>query len=138
MSLETAWIVMVGLLLVVGTLVWGDEPEPDAEEEFGRDEAIAAIEKLGGTCRCDVLSPDSPIVRVGLRHTQVTDASLEYLKVLTSLQKLDLGITRVTDAGMRHLKGLTSLQELNLHDTHVTDAGVNELKKALPNCTIVH
>ena len=45
---------------------------------------------------------------------EVTDAGLEHLKGLTSLQILVARQTQVTDAGLEHLKGLTSLQGLDL------------------------
>lgn len=41
--------------------------------------------------------------------------------------------TQVTDAGLEHLKGLTSLQELYLGNTQVTRAGVARLRTSLPN-----
>ena len=78
-----------------------------------------------------------------LNGTSVTDAGLEYLERLTSLEALDLGNTQVTDAGLEHLKGLRSLRWLNVHwvhfhDRRVTDEGVKELQGALPNCAIRH
>ena len=82
------------------------------EPEVGRDAAIAAIEKLGRSVQYDERSPERPILKVELNRTQVTDAGLE------------------------HLKGLTSLQTLKLGGSQVTDADVNELKKALPKCDI--
>lgn len=91
---------------------------------------------LGGSCQCDEESPGRPIAAVTLSGTKVTDAGLEYLRRLTSLEWLSLRGTRVTDVGLEHLKGLTFLQEVGLRDTHVTDAGVNELRKALPNCIV--
>ena len=70
-----------------------------------KDVAIAAIKKLGGCVGWEAS-------QVSLKGTQVTDADLE------------------------HLKGLTSLDDLRVRGTQVTDAGVNELKKALPNCEV--
>ena len=90
-------------------------------------------------------------LRLGL---QVTDAGLEHLKGLTSLQSLSLqslslfnsrpvtsdgrkfSFPKVTDAGLEHLKGLSSLKELYLQGTQVTDEGVKKLQEALPNCKI--
>ena len=128
MKLQGIWIPPVLLLLGVGTMGLGDKPESVAEEaiqsssrpELGRDVVIAAIEKLGGTCRCDVLSSDRPIVRVNLSHTQVTDASLEYLKGLTNLQALHLSVTRVTDAGLEYLRTLTKLKYLSVTQEYPT------------------
>ena len=50
---------------------------------------------------------------------------------------LELGDTQITDAGLEHLKGLTSLQILGLAGTQVTDAGVKDLEKALPDVCIL-
>ena len=87
-----------------------------------QDAAIAAIRKMGGRVTIHTKSPDRPVTRVTLRHTQVSDAGLVHLKGLTSLQRLGLGDTQVSDAGLVHLKGLTSLQRLNLARTQVSDA----------------
>ena len=119
-------------------------------------EAVAAIEALGGhvfyehesNSPAELLGPEwlrelvgeeyfVTIIVVGLNSTKVTDAGLEHLKGLTSLQRLYLDRTNVTDAGLEHLKGLTSLQMLYLSGSHVTDEGVKKLQKALPNCQIV-
>lgn len=125
MSLHTAWM----LMLVVVTLGCGGKPET------GRDEAIAAVDEVGGKVQCDRAGS---VAIVNLEHTQITDAGLEHLKGLTSLQELHLCFTQVTDASLEHLKGLTDLEWLEMYDTQVTDAGVNELKKAVPRCTIRH
>ncbi|MBS0205166.1 MAG: hypothetical protein JSS49_19865 [Planctomycetes bacterium] len=92
---------------------------------------------------------------------QITDADLQYLKVLATLKQLDLSNTRVTDAGLPHLQGLRNLESLNLLSTSVSDVGLqhlaqltklrsldlentltteggrSSLRRALPNCTIV-
>jgi internalin A len=105
--------------------------------------AIAKIKKLGGRVSFDRQSSEAhgiqtgQVIDVGFIGTQVTDAELEHLKVLTSLYYLHLDGTQVTDAGLEHLKGLTSLKTLYLSGTQVTDAGVSELKAALPKCRVV-
>jgi hypothetical protein len=63
-----------------------------------------------------------------LVNTQVTDAGLKGLKVLTSLRTLDVGGTKVTDAGLMELKELKGLQSLSLAGTEITDAGLKELE----------
>ncbi len=59
-----------------------------------------------------------------LSDTRITDAGMEGLRGLTNLRELDLRDTRVTDAGVAHLGCLTKLRELNLHGTGTTDSGV--------------
>ncbi len=128
-------------LLLVGMMVCNAAEQPAKPTATNKpnalqDAAIAAIRKLGGRVTIDTKSPDRPVIFVFLGGTQVTDAGLEHLKGLTSLQTLDLGDTFVSDAGLEHLKGLTSLQNLSLWDTKVTDEGVKKLQQALPNCEI--
>ena len=65
---------------------------------------------------------------LGLNHTEVTDAGLMHLKGLSNLKMLGLNCTEVTDAGLVHLKRLPSLQEVTLWNTQVTDAGLVHLK----------
>ena len=136
MSRHRSWMLSVASLLVVGTLGLGDKPESVADEvmqspprpEFGRDEAIAAIEKLGGRCKFDEDNPDRPIIRVYLTGDRISDADLKRLKGLTSIQTLSLAGTQITDAGMEHLKGLTSLRNASArrHPGHRPRFGASE------------
>ena len=96
-------------------------------------QAIAEIEKLGGSVTVDEKSPDKPVVKVylgswALGDDKLTDAGLVHLKDLTKLQTLNLKFTNVTDAGLVHVKGLTQLTYLDLQNTQVTDAGLMHLK----------
>jgi hypothetical protein len=127
MKLQVAWVLLLGLLLVVGTLRGEERPEKP-KPESGRDAAIAEIKKLGGSWAVDEQSPGKPVIKVLLSDTQITDAGLEHLKGLTSLKRLDLYSTQITDAGLEHLKGLTGLQSLDLRSTQITDAGLEHLK----------
>ncbi len=52
------------------------------------------------------------LASLGLRNTQVTDAGLKHVKVLTSLTVLGVGGKQITGPGLVHLKGLTSLRGL--------------------------
>ena len=70
--------------------------------------------------------------------TSLSDAGLEHLKGMTSLQYLLLNGTNVSDAGLERLTGMKSLQWLLLDGTNVSDEGVKKLQQALPKCTIYH
>ncbi|HWB12716.1 MAG TPA: hypothetical protein VG826_26055 [Pirellulales bacterium] len=116
-----------------------------------RRRVVAAIGELGGDVR--YMEPDQTetksfpiaflqrslprdyfdqVALADLTGTQVTDARLADLKVLTGLRGLRLGSTDVTDVGLAPLHRLTSLRFLDLSGTPVTDAGlahVRELKE---------
>lgn len=111
--------------------------------------AVTEIRKFGGSISygfgdsnakpwaAEVFGDDFyPVIGVDFEHTPVTDAGLEHLKTLTSLESLNLNSTKVTDAGMERLKKSTNLQSLRLEDTEVTDAGASGLRSALPNLSI--
>ena len=63
-----------------------------------------------------------------LNSTKITDGGLENLKGLTQLKRLDLSCTAVTDAGLEHLRALLNLECLSLDSTQITDAGLDHLK----------
>ena len=114
-------------------------------------ETVAALEKLGAKIQRNA---QDEIVYVDLRDTQITDAGLVHLKLLTGLQAFDLsnntqftddglvylkeltklkslslwGTHQITAAGLVHLKGLTNLEALWLNENQVTDAGLVHLK----------
>jgi hypothetical protein len=52
------------------------------------------------------------------------------------LHYLNLYGTEVTDAGLEHLKGLKSLESVHLWQSKVTEPGVKKLQTALPNAKI--
>jgi hypothetical protein len=74
-----------------------------------------------------VLKQHSQAAVLQMANAEVTDATLEHLRGMENLYKLDLGNTQVTDAGMKVLKELPKLRELHLNGTKVTDAGMKEL-----------
>ena len=93
-----------------------------------REQAIAVIKKMGGKVTFDEMKPDRPVERINFSRSEITDAGLEHLKGLTSLQTLKLNDTQITDAGLEHLKGLTELKYLNVNETKITDTGLMYLK----------
>src|SRR5262245_20180551 len=91
--------------------------------------AVKVIEKLGGKVKRPDKRPDNPVIGVDLERSKGTDADLQELKQVQSLQTLNLKVTKITDAELRGLKEVKSLQELWLDETKVTDAGLKELKE---------
>lgn len=58
---------------------------------------------------------------------QVTDAGLENLGELQSLQRLWIDGGTITERGLRHIGKFTNLRFLAIEDTHLTDAGLEYL-----------
>jgi hypothetical protein len=100
-------------------------PQPATTE----DQAVTAIEKLGGKVVRDDKDPAKPVVTVDLSNTPVTDAGLKELAGLRGVQTLYLsGCEGVTDAGLKELAQLKGLQSLDLSGCQgVTNAGLKEL-----------
>ncbi len=74
---------------------------------------------------------------IRLAETGVTDAAIETLLKLPSLESINLYGTKVTDAGVSKLSALTKLKRLYLWQTAVTPAAIKTLKEKLPGCEIV-
>ena len=87
-------------------------------------QAVAEIEKHGGTVKRQDGTPHGPVVEVHLYGNTVTDLTLQQLKGLHQLQTLTLSGTAITDDGLDDLRGMNHLQTLNLSGTRVTDAGL--------------
>jgi hypothetical protein len=130
-----------------------DAPAPAAAAPPSKEvtDAIAAIQKIGGTVMVLAMNDDSLVVdfhlggtaltddglvhvkalpkvyELNLKDTQITDAGLANLATLATLKRLHLEKTKVTDAGLAHLKDLANLEYLNLYGTAVTDAGLEHL-----------
>jgi hypothetical protein len=102
----------------------GCTTDPQAEAQ---DQALAAIQRLGGTFDRDLQLDGEPVVKVDLSGRAAGDANLESLKGLPRLNALILRGTAVTDAGMAVLKDTGKLRSLDLDDCRVTDAGIAHL-----------
>jgi len=80
------------------------------------------ITSLGGRV---VQDPSGRVTAVTLASTWVTDADLEGLKQLPSLERLDLSHTRITDQGLLRLRSCTSVRDLDLYYAEqITDEGM--------------
>src|SRR4051812_37374569 len=71
-----------------------------AQAPNGQERAIATITRLGGTFEVDRETEGSPVVKVDLHGTSVSDDDLESLEGLKSLRHLDLRLTKVGDKGV--------------------------------------
>ncbi len=69
------------------------------------------------------------IVSLDLSSTWITDADLERVGKIQTLQKLNLAHTRITDVGIEHLKPLENVTELNLYYAeYITDTALAHLR----------
>jgi hypothetical protein len=91
-----------------------------------RSDALAMIKRLGGTVE------GTPVAKVDLHKSAVTDKDLALLAAFPKLRKLNLSDTRVTDSGLKHLEKLTELRVLLISKTGVTPKGMAHLQKVLP------
>ena len=92
--------------------------------ESTREEAIAAIKKLGGFI---YLGRNGVVEGVRLiNNPNVTDADLRHLRALNKLEFLGIFGPKFTDAGLANLKGLTNLERLSLYTSH-TAAGLKQI-----------
>jgi len=91
-------------------------------------DAIAAIEKSGGSVRPIIRNDDRREVSFYLRGAAIKDADIAPVAKLPKVAYLQLGSTSVTDAGLVYLKGLTDLEQLHLEGTRITDKGLVYLK----------
>ncbi|MBM4067933.1 MAG: hypothetical protein FJ271_03185 [Planctomycetes bacterium] len=70
----------------------------------------------------------SSLESLELAGTEVNDKSLSQISGLTKLRSLNLTSSRVGDNGLQHLRGMTKLTSLSLHGTKVGDEGLRHLK----------
>ena len=82
------------------------------------------------------LFPSGDVKSLNFVGTSLTDEDLTMVALFAHLQRLYLGATSVTDAGMNHLEGLKSLEYLSLHGTEVSARCMVQLRVLLPNCMI--
>lgn len=129
------------------------ESEPDpvtvVNADANREEAIAAIEELGGSVtssdegtKLELSGDISDAHMVYLKHfpettsltitsEAVTDAGLKHLKHLNKIKHLrisaGLTVSSVSDSGLVHMKPLTELESLYLGGCIITDEGLTEV-----------
>jgi hypothetical protein len=102
------------------------------------DQALTEIAKLGGSLLV-YTHGGQQLREVDLHGTQATHATVGRIKDLarSPVVKVDLSDTPVTDAGFEPLKSLPDLRALVLSGTGVTEAGVREFQQARPEVKII-
>lgn len=100
-----------------------------SSEDEAHEDAVAAIQSLGGSVRS--VSRNSPDVRVDfhLRGRKLTNKGLANVARLKNVVALNLRGTRITSQGLGHLEGLTRLRVLHLERTEIGDAGAPSLSR---------
>ncbi|MEZ5352605.1 MAG: hypothetical protein R2762_08205 [Bryobacteraceae bacterium] len=84
------------------------------------------VSGLGGRVETN---SDGKVSAVNLRGAWVTDADLDLLASVPTLEKIDLSLSRVTDLGLLRLKDLPNVRELNLFFAElVTDEGLAAMR----------
>ena len=83
----------------------------------------------------------APAFLAGLRQlliyeTQITDAGIQHLTALPSLEFLDIRLTKVTDKGMKYLANIPTLKQVCISGTAITEEGVIEFQAARPDCDV--
>jgi len=68
------------------------------------------------------------VVWLNLSQNNCTDANLDFLPLMTNLEKLRLEKNPLTDGIVSQLSGLQHLEALNLNETGITAAGLEKLK----------
>ena len=106
-------------------------PGPAWLRNFVGDDFFASVVEVGSFSGSgiDTLEACPELKTCNLSGSYVTDAGLEHLQNLRTLEELNLqGSFRVSDDGLRNLKALTGLRKLNLGNIAITSAGLKHLQ----------
>jgi hypothetical protein len=121
---------------------------------YGEKEILKGIEAAGGTLQDGghivIMGPETTdadldelcelrsLQFLALLDTKITDKGLQKVSGLRWLKWLFFAGAAITDDGLHHLESLSNLEYLDLHACpNVTADGVARLRKALPQCNIV-
>jgi hypothetical protein len=137
----TAPLFLLCIAAVAAAIVSGSRGRGDLERQ-----AVAALKKVGcgitfsepqaqwlrplvGDRITNELFPQRPILLRSnpARDGLLTNAELEHLRVLSTLEEVYLSFTGVDDEGLTNLSELRNLRVLTLAMTDVTDAGLPHL-----------
>jgi hypothetical protein len=62
-----------------------------------------------------------------LEDSGITDTTLDLLRPLIQLRRLNVAGTEISDHGLHNLSGMTSLEALDVHNTSISDAGAYKI-----------
>jgi hypothetical protein len=104
-------------------------------------EVARTIEKMGGRVWWNLASRHetgflSDVIYADFAGEHITDESLQNLKELPHLARLNFNNSDITDSQLQYLRGLRQLRWLELLAPRVTDDAVKELQQTLPECQI--
>ena len=92
------------------------------------EQAVQAVERLGGRVHRDEDQVGRPVVVVQFPNNPVSDKDLEILSQFKHLQYADIGSPNVTDAGLKVLEGCSELRGLDLRNSpQITEAGLKHV-----------
>jgi serine/threonine-protein kinase len=74
---------------------------------------------------------------LSLDNDDITDASIDGISELKSLEHLDIRNTQVTDAGLLKLARCKTLMDLSLQGSKVTPSGIQKFKQLCPTVDLV-
>ena len=77
------------------------------------------------------------VIWLNLSNNGLTDTDVDFLPLMTNLEKLRLEKNPLTDQITKALLGLNHLEALNLNETKITRAGLEKLKQ-MPNLKRVY
>ena len=99
-------------------------------------EGMASLKRLSlnGNCRMtdaslEFLAGMKSLEDLDLSSSAIRGTGLGWLKGLKNLKKLDLSGTKLGDAQMAHVAGLANLEELNLNATNITPNSLGQLSR---------
>lgn len=95
---------------------------------FPKLHTVILWETKPGDAAADIFASVENLKFLGLDDTDVSDVTLEKIRVLKNIETLRLGGTHVTDAGVTHLSGFKKLKTLYLNTTEITDISLKRFQ----------
>jgi hypothetical protein len=92
-----------------------------------RDQAIAALRRIGASLVPDESSSGREIIELVIMSKKFGDNEMQYVRAITTLQKVNVSKTAITDRGVSCFLDLPRLEALAVAETHVTDDGLTTI-----------
>lgn len=112
------------------------------DEKASQDVNLGTLRWFWDECEKANGGPDSYAIRFRdvklLTKGVINDSRLPRVWSLSRCTGLDLSGTEITDASLDYLKTLTQLEALDIRNTKVTRKGGDRLRAALPRCRVIH